>query len=217
MKKIIIIISILITCSCAKKKNIKENLKSGRDTIFIKELSDNSFIYRLTYLKDSVQNLTLEKLEIKQKSKGVIIQQDKLEINEISENCFYFSIDKDINFDGHNDICIKNYEGAYTSTYSYWLYDEKSIRFKHCKVLDEIKNPAIIKDKKELCSSWHSGLSEFHLEKYFWEKDSLILKEKYEESWTDKGYLKTTKLVNNRYIIKDSVIKKNIVMFMKCK
>jgi hypothetical protein len=217
MKKVIILILIsIISICCINKKKDETNTLSIRDTIFVKELSDNSFIYKLTYSKDSIQDLRLKKLDIIQKLKGIVIQEIKLNINEISKNDLYFSINNDINFDGYNDICLLNYEGAYAYTYSYWIYNKGNNQFKNYKGLDEIQNPVILKDKKEICSSWHSGVSDFYLERYFWKKDSLKLKEKYEESETDKKRLTTTKLVNNKYVVKDSIIKGNIVMFMKC-
>lgn len=63
------------------------------------------------------------------------------------------------------DIMIFN--GNVDVTYSFLFTTQQ--KFVHQKEMDGIQNPVIIKNKKEICSYWHSALSEFHLEKYFWD------------------------------------------------
>ena len=219
MKFIILLLTSMIFFSCNEKIKIKKMVdKKKIDTLYIRELSNKSYMFNFSYMKDSTHPdvIKCKKIVITDLSRGLQIQEIKIDTIEMYERNIYFSIDEDVNFDGYDDICVLNYEGAYTSTFSFWLYDKKNIQFKHYKSLDEIQNPVIIKEKKEICSSWHSGVSNFYLEKYFWQNNSLILKEKYEESETDKKRLTITKLVNNKYEVKNSVIKDNVVMFMNC-
>jgi hypothetical protein len=211
MRKYFLILSFVII-GCKDNRMKEHKIINLNDKVYTKYFSDKSFTYKVYYKRDSTNTTILKNVIIRKNKK--IIQKIKLDTIEVSR--LYFSIDDDINFDGFNDICLLNYEGSYTSTFSFWLYDKKSNQFKHYKDLDEIQNPAIIKDKKEICSSWHSGVSDFYLERYFWKNDSLLLKEKYEENITDKKRLTITKLMKGKYIVKDSIIKDNVVMFMKC-
>jgi hypothetical protein len=54
------------------------------------------------------------------------------------------------------------------------------------------------------------------IEKYFWKNDTLILKEKHEEFWTENGILRTTIPTNNGYKTKDSIIFKRVIENMNC-
>lgn len=213
MRKYFLLIIFFVIVGC-KDSRIKEHkIININDKIYTENFSDKNFTYKVYYKKDTTNTIKLKNLIISIDKKT--IQEIKLDTIEIPH--LYFSIDDDVNFDGYNDICILNYEGAYTKTFSFWLYDKNNNKFKHYKGLDEIQNPVIIKNKNEICSKWHSGVSDFYLEKYFWKDGSLILKEKYEESKTDKIRLTTTKLVNGKYIVKNSIRKDNVVMFMDCK
>jgi hypothetical protein len=216
MKNLFILSIFILIFSCNYKS---ESKLTNREILHIKEFSNKLFKFDFSYTKNSInpEIIKCKKIIIRDINNGLEIQVIKIDTIEINRNSIFFSMDKDVNFDGYNDICYLNYVGAYTSLYSFWLYDKKNNNFKHYKGLDEIQNPIIIKEKNEICSFWHSGVSVFYLERYFWHNKSLILKEKYEESVTDKISLTTTKFVNNKYIVKNSTIKNNVVMFMKCK
>lgn len=214
--KIIIIPLILILNSCVyEKNNISDTVSSVKNSIFKKEIEDSLFVYQLIYTKSDSEIIKMKQLKVKDKISKDIVLLEELDI-EIIENYFFFSVKEDFNFDGFNDIQLLNYSGAYNSCYSFWLYDNKNNRFNHHKGLDEMYNPIILNDKKQICSKYRVGLSDFIMEKYFWEKDSLILFEKHEEYWTDKGHLIITKLVNGEYNTKDSIINYKMIELFNC-
>jgi hypothetical protein len=197
----------VLLLSCKEKQyNKTVNTSVKVDTLY-KQLSDNLHKFKLFYIIDYSKPdiIKCEKIIITNFKDGVKVQIIKIDTIEIYKKNIYFSIDDDVNFDGYKDICLLNYEGNYNNSYYFWLFDKKSNQFKHYKDLDNVYNPAIIKEKKEICSKWHSGVSEFYLEKYFWKNDSLVLKEKYEEYWQDKGQLLITRLINGKYIVKEFV------------
>jgi hypothetical protein len=219
MRIFILLLTAMIFFSC------KENVKPTRmtdykktDTLYIKELSNELYKFNFSYSKDSQHPhiIKCKKILITDLSRGLQIQEIKIDTIEMNERNIYFSIDEDVNFDGYSDICVLNYEGNYNSSFSFWIFDKENENFKYYKGLDNIYNPAMLSDKKIICSKWHSGLSNFNIEKYFWQNDSLILKEKYEENWMDKGYLTITKLVNKKYVVKDSIISDRVVEKMNC-
>ena len=218
MKSFISLVILIILLSCKENNVAKVFPQNKRNAIFIKEISNKNYRFEMSYSKDSINKgiIRCDKIVIFDRDKKSNVQEIKIDTIEMNENNIYFSIDEDVNFDGNNDLCILNYEGSYTVTYTFWLFDKTNHLFNHYEGLDEIQNPVIIKKRKEICSSWHSGLTSFNQEKYFWKNNLLTLKEKIEENWYDKGYLKTTKLINDKYVVKDSVIQKNVVMFMKC-
>lgn len=207
MKVFLLIFSSLVIYSCVRKNNISN--------IHIKEISNTEYIFCLKYVKmDSTDIIVLKKIEIKDiytKKINQIINLDAIEVPRID-----IDVTEDVNFDGYNDIKILNYVGAYNSCYSFWLYNNLTNNFDHFKELDKINNPIILKGKKEICSKYRIGLSEFHFEKYFWSNDTIVLKEKYEEFWAEKGILKTTKLIDKNYIHKDSIILDRFVEARKC-
>lgn len=209
MRKFIIILSSFILFSCSKR-NIASDLYS-------KEVSNSEYLFSLKYIKqDSTDLAILKGLEIVDTHTRKIKQVKTLDSIELPEHNIMLDITEDVNFDGYDDIMVLNYAGAYNSSYSFWLYNKSTKKFDKYKELDEVNNPTILIENKEICSKWRIGLSEFHFEKYYWKNDSLTLKEKYEEHWTDKGTLTITKLNHEGYTAKDSIISKSVIETKNC-
>lgn len=209
MRTFILILSSFILFSC-NKRNIVPDLKS-------REVSNEDYLFSLKYTKaDSAAVTVLKGLEIVDIHTRKIKQAINLDTIELPEYSIMLNVTEDVNFDGYNDIKVLNYAGAYNSSSSFWLYNKSTKKFDHYKKLDEVYNPIISTGNKEICSKWRIGLSEFYFEKYYWKNDSLILKEKYKEYWTDKGTLSITKLSNEGYTTKDSVISKSMIDTMNC-
>lgn len=209
------IILVFFAISCKKNvNNLNETSKADED---FNKKQDSRFDYFLDYKKIGKGSILLDKIRIVEKKLNKSYQIIDLKKNsiELPENISYFMI-KDVNFDGINDIQIVNFVGAYTSTSSFWIFNKN--QFVHVKSMDEIQNPVILKDKKEICSYWHSGLSEFHLEKYFWDKNSILLKENYEELWhhSTRGTLSFSRFEEDKWLTTTKEIKARFVESMKC-
>lgn len=234
MKYLYIVYCIIVILSC--KSNLKEkkvivsknndaviNAKKNIDTCTncTKIINDTNNIYTLFYSTDTMRTASLDSISITDKKTKKAIQKIflKPENIELAEWEIYFSIDMDINFDGYNDLRLTNYEGNYNGSCSYWLFNKKKNIFQRNHSLDNIYNLEIIKKEKLLCSKWHAGLSSFYLEKYFWENDSLKLKEKYEENWwgENQGTMIVTELTNKGYKKQEYEIKERVVEKMDCK
>jgi hypothetical protein len=123
-----------------------------------------------------------------------------------------FSIADDANFDGFRDLCLSNYTGMYTTTLTFWLYDQKRKKFVHEPSLDSIQNPNFDAKTKRILSSWHAGLSTFNEDVYAWKNGKAILMESVVENRnypeSDGVHYEVRRLVNGKYVEKDSVVKK---------
>lgn len=207
MRNFLLFISYMLL-SCSEESAVPQ--------IHTKELSNEDYLFNLIYTKDSTETVAFKELIIKDGNTGKIKQKISLDAIEVNVNPISIFIDKDVNFDGYNDIGLINYNGNYNRSFSFWLFDEHNKSFKHYKELDSIYNPVFLKDQKVICSQWHIGSTDFYLEKYFWRNDSLILKERYEEYWTDTGRLSITKLIDDQYVKKDTLIADQYMSKMKC-
>lgn len=212
---------LFLNCKEKQHKNASDKPVKANNTLH-KQLSNKLYKFDLFYIKDPSKPdiIKCEKIVITDVGGRKKIQEIKIDTIQMYEKNIYFSIDNDVNFDGQNDISLLNYEGNYNSSFSFWLFDKSNNHFKHYKGLDNIYNPTFLDAKKEICSKWHSGLSEFHLEKYFWNKDLLILKEKYEETWSSsdaKGHFKISKFENGKWNISEKNITERVLENMECK
>ncbi len=211
MKIGILFIFILLFGAC---KTSSESEHLHQKSVY--SIEDSIFTYRLFY--DELPNgiIVLKKLEVINKKNRISILNDSLNF-EIPKHYLSLTITEDFNFDGYNDIKIPNYYGVYTSSYSVWIFDSLRNSFQFNTALDEINNPVLLKECQEICSKYRVGLNEYYLLKFKWIKNELVLTEKYEERWTDKGHLTITKLLNNGgFISKDSLVNEKVVELMEC-
>lgn len=93
----------------------------------------------------------------------------------LSEEEAFFRVDRDVNFDGFNDLEIVNVKGNYFSKSSFWLYDHQDKRYIHTEELDEIFNPEIDALHHLIRSSYHIGPSDEYNEVYGWKNKKLVL------------------------------------------
>lgn len=233
IKSSYIIFCLIGLLSC--KSNLKEkkavlpknndttiNIKHSIDTCnnCTKIISDTNYNYTLFYSTDTMQTASLHSITITDKKTEKVIQKISLSTENIQlpEWSIVFSVDMDVNFDGYKDLRLTNYEGNYNGSCSYWLFNKKENIFQKKHALDNIYNLSILQKEKLLCSKWHAGLNSFYLEKYFWENNSLKLKEKYEENWwgESQGLLTVTKLDNNIYKKREYKVKERVVEKMSC-
>lgn len=79
--------------------------------------------------------------------------------------------------------------------------------------LNNIYNPILIPKRKQIYAKWRIGMDNFNLEKYIWQDDTLVLMKKYEENWSNDttGSLSITRLENNKYLHKDSIVKQRSI------
>lgn len=176
-------------------------------------LGDSANKFELFCTKDG-DHFTVDSVLIAALHAGKSAQKINLGWNEtyLSLDEIGFSIYDDANFDGHNDLTINNYAGNYTSSSSFWLFDEKSGEFVHEPSLDSIYNPGFEPSTKRILSSWHAGLSTFSDDIYIWKGNKVVLLESITENrdfpQADGTHYSVKRLVNGKYIEKDSIAKK---------
>lgn len=148
-----------------------ENHKVNDSLFFVKDENNESY-FNLYYSKSKNNMVGFDSIIIKNKK----IQKIKLKKDYfLSEWDIYFNVNKDVNFDGINDIELVNYKGNYNSSFTYWVYHENNHKYKHIKSLDSIYNPVFDSSKKKIFSEYRIPLSSEHLEEYFWKNDEIIL------------------------------------------
>ena len=219
--------------NCQNKKNetkisaidsasIKKDTIIEKESDFENKINDSLYLIKkenresycfLYYSKDKKENVSFDSLVIKNK------QNNGIQKINIKKNYFLFpyeitfSANEDINFDGYKDIQLVNYVGNYNSSHSYWIYKNKTKKYKHIIALDSVYNPGFDSIKKQIYSEWRVALQEFHSENYFWRNDEVILKEEkiknYVTGLEDSINLYTKKLVNGKYIIKEEIVENN--------
>ncbi|MEZ0006704.1 hypothetical protein ABH942_002081 [Flavobacterium sp. 28YEA47A] len=149
------------------------------DSVYVIKNENRESFVNLFYSKDQNKYVFFDSIIIQNKSDKTI-QKIKLKNESFLsdwETEYCLSVDKDINFDGFDDISLINYKGLYNSSHSYWVYKKNFKKYKHIKSLDSIYNVGFDKNKKEVYSEWRVALQEFHSETYFWKNDQIILKE----------------------------------------
>ncbi|GEM_PF-1473873 len=182
---------ILITfCCCSKKADPKEdhlvketapiqqveNVQTEDTTSvpFSQSLKGNGFTYTLKGLESPDGEISFKSISILNKNK--LYQKIRVDtISVLNEREVIFNIDNDANFDGYNDIELINQAGNYTSSSSFWLYNQKSRKYDHYKPLDTIQNIRFDRKRKEITSSYHIGPVNTYSKTYQWEKGKLLM------------------------------------------
>lgn len=211
LDKLILFICFHLLVSCSYIDNA-----ISKNQLINYTIEDSHFVYCLFYENEGNDFILLEKLKVSNKQTKVEVLNEKLNI-EVPINYLQLNIAEDYNFDGHNDISLLTYVGSYNNNYTFWLYDSLTNNFKHFTELDNVYNPIFMKESKIICSKYRVGLSEFYFSKYIWDNNGIVLVEKYEEIWYDKGHLSITKrLDNGTYFTKDSLISDRFLNSLEC-
>ncbi len=86
-------------------------------------------------------------------------EQGEFALNKDLNKNMPFIVDKDVNYDGYNDV------GVLTSTgyagvnyyYDYYIYNPKTERLEKSSILTQISNPKFDMNSKKIISSYRSG------------------------------------------------------------
>jgi hypothetical protein len=141
---------------------------------FSQSLKGNGFTYTLKGLESPDGEISFKSISILNKNK--LYQKIRVDtISVLNEREVIFNIDNDANFDGYNDIELINQAGNYTSSSSFWLYNQKSRKYNHYKPLDTIQNIGFDRKRKEITSSYHIGPVNTYSKTYQWEKGKLLM------------------------------------------
>lgn len=105
---------------------------------------------------------------------------------------------EDLNFDGHLDVSIPEFDGAANIPMFYWLYDPGSELFIRNNELDQITGITVDLQRKELVSYWKSSAMAYGTDHYVLQEGHyyLIQREEFD-------YEKSSKPVITRYKIVD--------------
>lgn len=189
MNKIFLLV-LIIFCCCSKKVEPKEDhlvketapvqqvenvqTEDTASVPFSQSLKGNGFTYTLKGLESPDGEISFKSISILNKNK--LYQKIRVDtISVLNEREVIFNIDNDANFDGYNDIELINQAGNYTSSSSFWLYNQKSRKYDHYKPLDTIQNIGFDRERKEITSSYHIGPVNTYSKTYQWEKGKLLM------------------------------------------
>lgn len=81
----------------------------------------------------------------------------------------------DANFDGYPDVRLKNFNGSYWNSATWYLFDPKAELFVHDTVLSYANGPNFDLFTHTFHHSWRLGLGEFGHETYLWEDGQWVL------------------------------------------
>lgn len=188
-----IVLMLLVICAGCKKKSGSNNgsvvqtldsvpngsfstAVSGDTALspFVKSLEGNGYVYKLKGIQFPDGKTDLASVEIY--SRGKLHQKVNFDtVYLLNEEEAFFSVDKDVNFDGYNDLEIVKVKGNYFSKSSFWLYDHQDKKYIHTGELDEIFNPEIDAVHQLIYSSYHIGPSDHYSEVYKWKNKRLVL------------------------------------------
>jgi len=183
-------LTLIVLCSCVKKTEPKEEpivnetapvqqvenvqTEDMASVPFSRSLKGNGFTYTLEGLGIPDGQISFKSISILNKNK--LHQKIRVDtISVLNEREVIFNIDNDANFDGYNDIELINQAGNYTSSSSFWLYNQKSRKYDHYKPLDTIQNIKFDRKRKEITSSYHIGPVNTYSKTYQWEKGKLLM------------------------------------------
>ncbi|MET3536114.1 XAC2610-related protein [Chryseobacterium limigenitum] len=212
MKKIVFL-TFLAFINCNKKTEKKVIINADSDSLrsqiiapekedtatvpFSKSLTGNGYFYTLEGIKKSNETIDFKSINIfyKRELHQKIIFDT---VSVLNENEAYFSIDKDANFDGYNDLEVVNQVGNYFSSSSFWLYNKKNKKYIYYKPFDSIINPGIDAKNKAIISDYYIGPSNFYSKTYEWKGGNLILQSMRidEEGEVTEMYRKNGKLIS---------------------
>lgn len=187
--KYVVFFVILILVGCNKKPENLSKAKIAVDTIshiineepkdtttvpFSKTLMGNGYSYVLMGRQEMNEVINFKSLNIFEKKKlhqKIIIDT----VSVLSEAEAYFDVNKDVNFDGYNDLEVINQVGNYWSSSSFWLYNKKTKRYDYYKPMDTIVNPLVDKKNKAITSNYHIGPTDYYYKVYEWKNNKLIM------------------------------------------
>lgn len=89
-----------------------------------------------------------------------------------------FVLNKDVNFDGHNDVAVlasTGYAGV-NYFYDYYIYNPKTERLEKSSVLTQLSNPNFDNANKKIISSYKSG-PQWYTETFQWNGSTYIRSE----------------------------------------
>lgn len=187
-----LLIIFVLFISCNKKKTKKYSTKeSDFDSIqklsyndeveedtttipFSKSLDGNGYFYQLEGTKNANGSINFKSINIfykRELHQKIIIDT----VSVLSEAEAYFDVNKDVNFDGYNDLEVINQVGNYWSSSSFWLYNKKTKKYDYYKPMDTIINPLVDKKNKAITSNYHIGPTDYYYKVYEWKNNKLIM------------------------------------------
>lgn len=191
MNRIAVFILIVLS-SCSKKAVTEKDSNKDKDSLvqqvetihtedtedtvsvpFSQSLKGNGYVYQLKGLKSPNGEISFKSVSIFYKKK----LHQKIIVDTVSvlhDWEVVFNVNKDVNFDGYNDIELINWAGNYASATSFWLYNKKSRKYAHYKPLDTIQNIGIDSKRKEITSNYHIGPVNTYNKVYEWQKGKLL-------------------------------------------
>lgn len=135
---------LIVLGSCTKKAGVEKDMNADKDslvqkieTVHTQEAEDTASVPFSQSLKGNGYTYILKGLEspngaISFKSVSIFYKKklyQKITVDTVSvlrDSEVVFNIDKDVNFDGSNDIELINWAGNYAWSSSFWLYNKKS-------------------------------------------------------------------------------------------
>lgn len=153
-----------------------ENESSKIVNKFTEKRTANGFVYKLYCEEEKSGMINFQVIEVFKNNK--LIQKIKVDsVLVYHRNEVLFEVDKDVNFDGKNDIQLVNWVGMHATdiSYSFYIYDKNISKYKHDPSLDDITNLVINKINKTIVSQYFIGPVNQNEEIYKWKKGKLFL------------------------------------------
>ena len=151
-----------------------ENESSKIVNKFTEKRTANGFVYKLYCEEEKSGMINFQVIEVFKNNK--LIQKIKVDsVLVYHRNEVLFEVDKDVNFDGKNDIQLVNWVGMHDATYNFYLYSKSSDKYVHFPQLSKIRNIEIDKENKMISSAYHDGPTDNSFDNYIWKKGKLVL------------------------------------------
>lgn len=143
---------------------------------FTEKRTANGFVYELFCEEEKSGMINFQFIEVFKNNK--LIQKIKVDsVLVYHRNEVMFEVDKDVNFDGENDIQLVNWVGMHATdiSYSFYIYDKNISKYIHNPFLDDITNLNIDYKNKTIVSQYFTRVVDQNEEIYKWKNKKLIL------------------------------------------
>lgn len=184
----------------------------GQSVDSVSQSSDNRFTYQLhTTFQGKGDHLTcsVSAIAIVDKATGQLRQRIRPEEND--QDCQQRGstlVIEDMNFDGYNDLRIRQLMPAAPNIpYYVWLYDPQTRLFTHNAALEEITSPVVDRVQQRIRSAWRANCCEYGEDTYGYLNGQLTLLQQTETTLAPNRSNRTINTVKQRVNGKMSLIR----------
>lgn len=176
------------------------------------QTSDSRFIYQVrTMFTEEGEHTTCSIVSISILDKATSQLRQRIKPADNDQDCQQLSSTlpvEDMNFDGYNDIRIRQLMPAAPNVpYYVWLYNPKTSQFVRSSALEEITSPAVDPTHQRIRSAWRANCCDYGEDVYGFIRDQLTLLQQTETTVDPTDSSRTLTTLRRRIKGKMSIVR----------